>query len=139
MTPIESLMEKLRKALVAPDVSVFFNDLLQSSPRGWPQDNHSMDQLLTTREDSILVQGYSEPEDYKKELDASVNALILLVRKTITALKTPKAIKLVNGIAKEVGSWIAAMNKGKDQSIIAISSQSAEVDRILEAGMADPT
>lgn len=137
MTPIETLMEQLRKSLVTPEVSIYFNDFIESLPRGWSKDDHSMDHLLTSREDSITVQGFSEPEDFKNELVGMTSTFLLQVRKTIALLKTGKAIRLVEGIADQIDLWDEEIKKGMDQSIIAVSSQSAEVDRILADGMED--
>lgn len=138
MTPIESLMEELRKCLVSPEISIFFNDTIQSYPRGWPDDDHSMDQLLTSREDSLTIQGHSEPGEYQQELDGLIHQLIYQVGITIAALKTPKAKKLIDGIAAQIEIWVADKNRGVDSSIISCFSESAEVDSILASGMADP-
>jgi len=96
-----------------------------------------MDQLLTTREDFLTVQGYTELDDYRNELDVLTNTLILLVRKTIATIKSPKAIKLVEGIASQIDSWIFEMDRGQNQLEIKCTSKSAEVDQILTADMAD--
>lgn len=139
MAPIESLMEHLRKSLITPEVSIFFNDVLESLPKGWPANDHSMDKLLSSREDSITVQGFSEPGDFKNKLVGMTSTFLLEVRKTIAILKISKAIRFVDGIANQIDTWDEEIRNGKDQSIIAVLSQSAEVDRILADGMEDAT